>query len=290
MRGATYASVATAVTLILVKLLAWLLTDSVSLLSTLIDSLLDAAASLVNLLAIRHALSPPDREHRFGHGKAEPLAALAQAGFIAGSAIFLIIEASHRLYTPRPVSHAGIGIGVMAFAIAATFFLVRFQRYVIGRTGSLAIRADQLHYVGDLLVNGAVIVALLLASQLGWRFADPLFAIAIAGYILTSAWQIAAGALDMLMDRELPDQDRARIKKIALRHPEVMNLHDLRTRAAGPRTFIQLHLEMDGHRSLYHAHEIAEAVEADLRAAFPGAEVIIHQDPHDIKEHRASFG
>lgn len=289
MRLATHASVAVAGTLIVVKLAAWLLTGSISLLSTLIDSLLDAAASVVNLIAVRQALAPPDREHRFGHGKAEPLAALGQAAFIAGSAIFLIIEAGHRLFNPRPILNSDIGIGVMVFAIVVTFALTRLQAYVVRKTGSLAIKADSVHYVGDVLVNGAVIVALLLVSQLGWTLADPLFGLAIAGYILRNAWEIARGAFDMLMDHELPEEERQRIKDLVLKTPEVIDMHDLRTRASGPQTFIQCHIEMDGAISLYRAHEVADAVEAELRNAFPGAEVMIHQDPHGIQEERASF-
>ncbi len=289
MRAATYASVAVAGMLIVVKLAAWTFTDSVSLLSTLIDSLLDAAASMVNLLAVRHALTPADREHRFGHGKAEPLAALGQTAFIAGSAIFLVIEASHRLFAPRPVLHIELGIGVMILAIVVTFALTRFQAHVGRKTGSVAIKADSLHYVGDILVNAAVIVALLLASQFGWFIADPLFGIAIAGYILFIAWRIARGAFDMLMDRELPEQERARIRGIILEHPSVIAMHDLRTRASGRNTFIQVHIELDGALSLYRVHDVADEVEASLCAAYPGAEVIIHQDPYGIDEERASF-
>ncbi|MCH9011510.1 MAG: cation diffusion facilitator family transporter [Proteobacteria bacterium] len=289
MRTATYASVAVAGTLIVVKLVAWRFTDSVSLLSTLIDSLLDAAASMINLLAVRYALMPADREHRFGHGKAEPLAALGQTAFIAGSAIFLVIEAGHRLFAPRPVLHVEVGIGVMILAIAVTFALTRFQAHVVRKTGSVAIKADSLHYVGDILVNAAVIVALLLASQFGWFIADPLFGIAIAGYILIIAWRIARGAFDMLMDRELPERERARIRRIVLEHPSVIDMHDLRTRASGRKTFIQVHIELDGDLSLYRAHDVADEVEASLRAAYPGAGVIIHQDPHGIDEERASF-
>lgn len=284
MRLATYASVAAALCLIVVKLMAWVHTDSVSLLSSLIDSLLDAAASVVNLFAVRHALMPPDREHRFGHGKAEPLAALGQAAFITGSAVFLLFEAGHRLYEPRAVQHGEVGIAVMIFAIVVTFCLTRFQRYVVRRTGSLAIQADSLHYVGDMLVNGAVIVALLLVAQFGWTFIDPLFAVGIALYIIYNAWTIARGALDMLMDRELPDEDRRRIEDIVASHPEVLDVHDIRTRTSGPMTFIQLHLEMDGGMSLLRAHEVADAVEGELMAAFPGAEVLIHQDPHGLEE------
>jgi ferrous-iron efflux pump FieF len=235
MRLATYASVATAMVLIGVKLVAWLYTDSVSLLSTLIDSVLDALASIINLLAVRHALMPADREHRFGHGKAEPLAALGQATFISGSALFLVFEASHRLFTPAPIAHTGFGIGVMAFAIAVTFVLTRFQAYVVRKTGSIAIKADSLHYFGDLLVN------------------------------LYCAWRIARGAYDMLMDRELPDEDRQRIKDIVQAHPAVIGLHDLRTRASGRDTFIQIHLELDGEMTLLRSHEIADEVEARIR-------------------------
>ena len=289
MRTATYASVAVAGTLIVVKPAACRFTDSVSLLSTLIDSLLDAAASMISLLAVRHALMPADREHRFGHGKAEPLAALGQTAFIAGSAIFLVVEAGHRLLTPRPVLHVEVGIGVMILAIVVTFALTRFQAHVVRKTGSVAIKADSLHYVGDILVNAAVIVALLLTSQFGWFIADPLFGIAIAGYILIIAWRIAHGAFDMLMDRELPERERARIRGIVLEHPSVIDMHDLRTRASGRKTFIQVHIELDGDLSLYRAHDVADAVEASLRAAYPGAGVIIHQDPYGIDEERASF-
>ncbi len=290
MRLATYASVSTAVSLIVLKLGAWVLTDSISLLSTLIDSILDAVASLVSLLAVRTALTPADREHRFGHGKAEPLAALGQAAFITGSAVFLLIEALHLLFDPRPIQNPMIGIVVMAISIGATAVLVLFQRYVIRRTNSVVVRADSLHYLGDLLVNAAVIVALLGVTQLGWTILDPLFAIAIAAYILKTAWSIAKESLHMLMDRELPDGDRARIGRIVRAHPEVVDMHDLRTRMAGPQTFIQLHLELNGDLSLWDAHTISDQVEAELKSAFPGAEVIIHEDPHGIVEPQARFG
>ena len=285
---ATTASVATAVVLIVVKLVAFVLTDSVSILSTLIDSLLDAAASLINLIAVRHALVPADREHRFGHGKAEPLAAMGQAAFITGSAIFLVIEAAPRFFTPHAISHSEVGIGVMIFSIVATLGLVTLQRHVIRRTGSLAISADQLHYTGDLLVNGAVILALILAVELGWTLADPIFGIGIAAYILYNAWQIASGAFDMLMDRELPEEERARIRGVIQAHKGVLGIHDLRTRASGPQIFIQCHVELDPGQSLLQAHAISDAVEADLRQAFPGAEVIIHQDPYPADRETAA--
>ena len=218
------------------------------------------------------------------------MGALGQATFISGSAIFLLFEAGNRLLNPQPLHNSAVGIAVMVFAILATLLLVGYQRHVIRQTNSLAIKADALHYFGDLLINGSVIVALLLVAQFGWTFIDPLFAIGIALYILHTAWRIARSALDILMDHELPDEDRKRIRAIAMAHPEVQDLHDLRTRGAGPSSFIQLHIEMDGTMTLYEAHAVADAVETEIRTAFPGAEVIIHQDPVGRTEKQARFG
>lgn len=284
MRWATYASVATAAVLIVTKLVAWTMTGSVALLSTLIDSALDAAASLINLWAVSHALTPADREHRFGHGKAEPLAGLGQAAFIVGSGGLLLVEAVDRFFHPVTVQRGEVGIAVMVFSVVLTIALVRFQKYVVGKTNSVAISADSLHYTGDVLINGSVIISLLLVMTLGWTFLDPLFAIAIAGYLMWNAWQIAIGSFDMLMDRELPQEDRDRIRVIARSHPEVRNMHDLRTRLSGQQGFIQLHLELDANLPLYKAHDIADEVEKAILEAFPNFEVIIHQDPAGLRE------
>jgi ferrous-iron efflux pump FieF len=284
LRRATILSVGVAACLVLLKLSAWLLTGSVALLGSLIDSLLDVAASAVNMIGVRQALVPADREHRFGHGKAEPIAALAQAAFIAGSAAFLTLEAINHLTRPRPVAEEVFGIAVMLISIAATFGLVTYQRSVIRRTGSVAIAADSLHYTGDILVNAAVIVALVLMQWLGWTLADPIFALGIAAYVFWSAARIGRQALDLLMDREFPVGDRQRIRAIAMDHPEVRAVHDLRTRSSGPNTFIQFHLELDGDITLSEAHRISDTVEAAVIAAFPGAEVIIHQDPAGLEK------
>jgi ferrous-iron efflux pump FieF len=289
MRLATYASVGLAVALIAIKMVAFLLTDSVSLLSTLIDSLLDVAASVVNLVAVRTALVPADAEHRFGHGKAEPLAAMGQSAFIAGSAMFLLVEAGNRLVNPSPIQNSGLGIVVMGISIVVTVILIAFQRHVIRRTNSMAIKADSLHYLSDLFVNSAVIVSLLLWRQLGWTFVDPIFAAGIGCYILLTAWQIARSALDLLMDRELPETARRKIRDIALAHADVRELHDLRTRSSGHATFIQFHLELDGGIPLIRAHAVSDEVEDAILVAFPGAEVIIHQDPAGLPEHRPGF-
>jgi ferrous-iron efflux pump FieF len=279
LRLATMASVGVAFVLIGAKTAAWWLTDSVAILSTLVDSLLDAAASLLTLFAVHHAVQPADAEHRFGHGKAEALAGLGQAAFVAGSGCLLLIEAARRFFEPKPLGYEFVGIGVMAFSIVLTFALVLLQRHVVRRTGSLAVSGDSLHYVGDLLINGSVIVALAIHLVWGWRHADSIFALAIVGYLLWNAWLIGRRALDQLMDRELADADRERIFAIARAHPETRSVHDLRTRQAGLHTFIQLHLELDPAMSLLRAHEISDAIEAEICAAFPNAEVIIHQDP-----------
>ena len=289
MRRATTAAVCVALLLIAVKLAAWLVTDSVSLLSSLADSAMDALASLVNLLAVRHALQPADSEHRFGHGKAEPLAGLGQAALISASGIYLIVEAVERLITPRAIEQGAVGRGAMAFSIAVTSALVAYQRSVGRRTDSLAIRADSVHYATDILVNAGVIVSLLLVMFLEWNAADPIVALIIAGFIIYSAFRIARESLNHLMDRELPDADRDRIKQIALGHPAVIDCHDLKTRAAGLNSFIQFHISMDGGLTLDDAHVISDAVELEILAAFPNAEVIIHADPEGVEEPRQEF-
>jgi len=289
MRRATYASISVAGLLVAVKLGAWIETNSVSLLSSLIDSLLDGAASLANLIAVRQALVPPDREHRFGHGKAEPLASLGQAAFIAGSALLLLIEAIQHLIHPQPVTNTVAGLVVMLFAVATTLALVLYQRSVVKRTGSLVVSVDAFHYRADLVLNLAVIAALLLTVEFGYVLIDPIFGGLIALWIIWGAWQVANRAIVQLMDRELPDAERERIRAIALAHPEVRAVHDMKTRAAGPVSFIQIHLEMDGSLPLTQAHRIADEVEAKILAVFPRAEVIIHQDPAGINEPRAAY-
>jgi len=279
LRLATLASVTTAGILIAAKLVAWALTGSMSVLASLVDSLMDAAASSFNFFAVRFSLQPPDKEHRFGHGKAESLAALAQATFIAGSAMFLMLEAVNRLFHPQPLQDLIVGISVMVFSIAATLVLLTIQRYVIQQTGSVAIRADALHYATDLLTGISVIVALLLAYFLSWNKADSVFAVGISIYILYSAWQIGNDAIQSLIDRELPDADREKIKALAMGHEGVFGIHDLRTRQSGQVKFIQLHLELDKSLSLEQTHRVADEVETMIRKEFPNSDVIIHQDP-----------
>jgi len=278
LRLATTASVVTATVLILGKAVAWLLTGSISVLASLVDSLMDVAASLINLVAVRVSLQPPDREHRFGHGKVEPLAALAQAAFIAGSAVFLVLHAIDRLMYLRPLEDVAVGLVVMAFAVITTAVLLLIQRHVIRRTGSTIVRADSLHYTTDLLTNLGTIVALGLA-QSGWAAIDPLFGIVVAVYICYGAWRIGRDAYHHLIDRELDDELREQVKRIAHTEPLVRGLHDLRTRQSGATQIIQLHLELDADLTLGMAHAATDRVEEAIRAAFPLADVIIHQDP-----------
>jgi len=256
----------------------------VALLSSLVDSMVDAAASTVTFFAVRHAATPADREHRFGHGKAEPLAALGQAAFLVGSALLLLAEAARRLMLPEPVENLPAGIAVMLLSMVLTVGLVAYQRHVVRLTGSLAINADELHYRGDILMNLSVIATLAIAGFWSVPLIDPLFGAAVAGWVIWSAVRIARLSMTQLMDRELPDDERARVRAVAESHPEVSAVHDIKTRVAGPTAFIQLHIEMDPAMSLLRAHEISDEVEARLRRAFPNAEIIIHEDPAGIEE------
>ncbi|HVT53209.1 MAG TPA: cation diffusion facilitator family transporter [Dongiaceae bacterium] len=289
MRRAGIASVAAAMTLIVIKLYAFVETGSVSMLSTLFDSALDFGASLINLFAISQAVVPADAEHRFGHGKAEPLAGLVQVGFILGSSILLLWEVADHFLHPQQVQHATLGVSVMVLSIIVTGALILFQRSVVKRTGSLAVTADAAHYGSDFVVNISVIVALVLSSLFGWWWIDPLCGLLVAVWIGLTALSIGRQALDMLMDREMEDADREKIKEIARAHPEVVDLHDLRTRVSGQDRFIQFHLELSPDILLKTAHRISDEVEAKLVQAFPGAEVIIHQDPYGLEERRARF-
>lgn len=284
MQRTAWAAIAVALVLILIKLVAYLISDSIAMLASLADSAVDVFASAINLIAIRHALTPADAEHRFGHGKAEPLAGLMQAAFIAGSVAFLAIESTSRLIEPHPIADPGIALGAIAVSIVLLLMLLVIQQITIRRTGSIAIHADHMHYAGDLLSSLGVVVGVVLSSRFGWQKADPVVGLIISLLLALSATQVFRQSYDQLMDRELPDVDRVRIREIVMAHKDVTELHDLRTRMAGVHTFIQLHIELDPAMSLTRAHTVSDAVEADLLQAFPRAEVIIHQDPAGLEE------
>lgn len=285
-RLATYASIAVALTLIVAKLIAYLMTDSVAMLSSLLDSTIDLLSSMVTAYGVANALRPPDRQHRFGHGKAEPLAALAQAAFIVGSSVLLGYEAVSRLYHPHDIQNEVLGYAIMGLAIVMTVLLIEFQHLVVKRTSSMAIGADRLHYIGDLMINVAVAVAFALHQWTGLSWFDPLFAIGVAISLSAMAVHIARHALDVLMDKEISEEDREKIREIVQRHRDVRGVHDMRTRSDSDRIFVELHVEMDPGITLDRAHEISEELVAMVGEHFADADVLIHQDPSGHYEDR----
>ncbi len=287
LRQATLASLTVACTLIIAKGVAWWLSGSVSLLAGLTDSLLDGAASLLNLLAVHYSLRPADDDHRYGHGKAEALSAIAQALFIAVSAVLVAFQAVEHLRHPEPLGSPELGIAVMLLSLALTVALLAFQYHVIRVTGSTAIRADSLHYRSDLLLNSSILLALVLA-WFGWQQLDAIFGLAIAVYILWSAVQIARESVAVLMDEELPVDVSAHMLALACEVPGVLGAHDLRTRISGTHWFVQLHLELPGALSLTEAHTLCEHVERAIIAAYPRAEVLVHADPQEIVKKTAT--
>lgn len=278
MRLASAAALATALLLTLAKALAWWLSGSVSLLAGLTDSLLDSAASLLNLIAVHYALRPADDDHRYGHGKAEALAGLGQALFIGASAVLIALQAVERLQHPQPLGAPALGIAVMLLSLLMTGALLLFQRHVVRVTGSTAIRADSLHYRSDLLLNASILLALALAAY-GWQRLDALFGLGIAAYILCSALRIVREAVAVLMDEELAPEVSARMQELACAVPGVLGVHDLRTRISGTRWFVQLHLELPEELPLKLAHGLCVAVEKAIREQYPRAEVLVHADP-----------
>jgi ferrous-iron efflux pump FieF len=278
-RSAAFASIAMA--LLLAGLKGWAVwrTGSTAMLGSLADSALDLVASLATLAGVWIAAHPADEDHRFGHGKAEALAAMFQVILIVLSAGAIAFRAVIRLVEGGRVEAAADGILVSGIAILATFALLGWQRHVIRRTGSLAIRTDAIHYQSDLLLNLAVIAALAADQYVGFAGADPLFGLAIAGWLLWGAWRASREAVDNLMDREWPEEKRLRFVERAARHPELSKLHDLRTRTSGNRDFVQFHVDLPPAMTVAEAHDVIERVEDDLCRAFPGMELLIHIDP-----------
>lgn len=278
-RSAALASIATALFLAGLKLWATWQTGSTAMLGSLGDTALDLVASMATLLGVYIAAQPADEDHRFGHGKAESLSAMFQVMLIALSAAAIAFRAIQRIAEGGRTAEAPIGIFVSIVAILATLALLAWQRRVIRQTGSVAISADHVHYQSDLLLNLAVIAALVLDQYAGFGLADPLFGLAIAAWLLWGAWRAASEAIDNLMDREWPEDQRQRFVELAAKHPELSNLHDLRTRTSGNRDFVQFHVDMPAGMSVGRAHDIIERVENDLARHFPNMELLIHIDP-----------
>lgn len=276
---AAMASIAMALFLIGLKAWAALETSSMAMLGSLADSGLDLLASIVVFAGVRIAAMPADTDHRFGHGKAEALAALAQVILITLSALFIGYRSIGRLIAGEQTTEAELGIGVSLVAIAFTFALITYQRYVVRRTGSVAISTDRLHYASDLLLNLSVIVALVLDQYVGWAGADAIFGLLIAAWLLWGAWSSSSLALDQLMDREWPEEQREKFLAAAREYPELAGLHDFRTRTSGTHHFAQFHVWVPAHWTIAEAHERMDRVEVKLLHRFPGTEILIHLDP-----------
>jgi ferrous-iron efflux pump FieF len=278
---AAIGSSSVALLLVIIKFYAWLISDSSAMLASTTDSILDLFASTMNIVILRFALAPADKEHKFGHGKAESLAGLVQAAFVLGSALLLIFNGVERVMNPQVIVHSGVAIWVTIIAIALTLALVIFQRFVIKKTGSIVINADALHYRSDLFLNIGVLAAIFLSQGL-WLQADGVFTIAVALYLLFGAGQIIYQSVYQLMDHELSDDELAQIKAIILAHEHTLGLHELRTRQSGPQRFIQFHLELEDHLSLLEAHSIGDEIENEICEALSPCEVFIHPDPTSV--------
>lgn len=283
-RLAAKAALGVSITLVAIKLVGYFATGSLSLLATLADSLSDIVASLGTYIGIRTALAPADAEHRYGHGKAEAMAALGTAAFVLGSATFLIVEGVGRVLDPQPLHTSVAGVIIMLLSMLITFALVMFQKYAVRRTKSVALAADETHYTADFLSNGAVILALLLTAWTGFSLIDAFFAFAIAGWLVWQVVPVAKNAVNMLMDRELDDGERETILTLARSHPQVSGVHDLRTRRSGSDIFIELHIELPPDMKLRLAHAVGDQVELAIRKTYPQADVMIHFDPEGIEE------
>ncbi len=283
---AALGSISLAVTLILIKTAGVVLSGSLSVLSSMIDSLADLFASSVTFLAVRVSGQPADPHHRYGHGKAEALSALIQSAFIMGSGLFIMYDGIRRFFNPQPLAQTGLGIVIMLISLILTLALISFQNYVANRTHSQAIRADAAHYNVDVLTNISIIITLIVVKWFGLDWFDTLTAFIVSAYLLVNAYKLAKEATSMLMDKELGDDIREQIAKIVLSCDHIQGLHDLRTRDLGGAYMIELHLELDGRLDLTTAHQYTDNVETELKKNFPNAQIIIHQDPAGLTEDR----
>lgn len=279
-------SLAVALAIIAMQLFAYFQTNAMVMLASVLESVADAVASGMSLFALHAAHRGPDYNHRYGHGKAEPLVALAQAAFIAGSGIYFLLQAANRLINPQPVESATFGIVIMLASSALILGLLMYQHRIVRRTHSMSIKADFVHYMNDLVVNFVVIAALVMCRWSGWQWVDSASGILIAGYILCSAYPLGRRAANELMDLEMDDAARQRILKIIRANSAVSGVHDLRTRRSGPDVFIEAHVEMPPQMTLTEVHHVTDELEAALRKKFPTAYITLHQEPAGIQDHR----
>lgn len=279
MKQASYASLAMAVSLIILKAIAFFITGSMAILSGLFDSAQDLMTSSVNMLAIRQATEPDDKHHRFGHGKAQAIGSLVQACIIFMAGTFLMIEAIKRFLNPEPLERLGWGVVVTVIAVVATLALVKFQTYVVHKTNSLSIHADKAHYTGDVMMNIGILLSMLATYYLNWLWVDSVFGIGVALYLFVVVYQVIHASCEMLMDTEMPEDFRKEIKSIAHSCAKVHLVHDLKTRRSGDRAFVQFCVHLDGNLTLLQADEITDKMENQIRKRFPNTEVIIHPEP-----------
>lgn len=283
MKSAPYYSTFVAIAILLAKIYGWVMTDSVSILASLIDSMLDISASIINIIAMHLALSPPDNEHRFGHDKIEDLAIFSQSLFFVASGLFALYISGVRFYSPRIITDTEIGVKVMIFSIVLTCLLVLYQSFVIRRTGSRLVMVDKLHYLMDLLTNLAVLVSIYLSSY--WVTIDAILGVIIAAYIIYNSYHMFRKSLKNLIDEEFDAEDKQKIFKVLEGHKKhIYAIHDLKTRYAGSKPFIQFHVELDPDMTLRNAHIITDKIMYELADIFPGAEVLIHSDPFGYEE------
>ena len=289
-RGVTRLSVAVAVVLAVIKAVVWHASGSVALLASLADSSLDVLAALTTYFAVRYAASPPDREHRFGHGKAEAFASLTQAGLVFATAALVGEAAVERLWRPHPVTDEGWGMAVMGVSIVMTAGLVFAQTRVLRRTQSVAVQGDRMHYVVDLGSNVIALAGIGISALLGGSMADAIAGLLVTAWLVWGAIGVFRQASFELMDHELPDDARRRIAELMTEDPRVRDVHQLRTRASGPYVHIQMHADLDPALSLVEAHQVMVAAERRVLAAFPSADIIIHPDPRGAAEpHGGAF-
>lgn len=281
---AALASIAMAIFLVALKGYAAWKTDSVAMLGSLADTALDLIASIITLIGVRWAATPADEEHRFGHGKAEALAALIQVILITISALGIAWRAVQRLQSDQPTEGMEFGIGVSVVAMAATIALLGYQRHVIKKTESVAIQTDNVHYQSDLLLNLSVIAALILDQLFGFTKADPIFGIGIALWLIWGAYHAASTSIDQLMDREWDDEKRDRFIAMIGAHPELHGIHELKTRTSGGHDFAQFHISLDPKMPLDEVHRVMDEVEALIHHDFPAVEILIHPDPKGLEE------
>lgn len=288
-KQASICSVLLAIILIIIKSIGVIYSGSLSVLSSMVDSMGDLVASMVTFTAVRFSAKPASSSHRYGFGKAEALSALIQSAFIGGSGVFIIYDGISRIIHPHPQIKSQSAIIIMIISLILTFALIAFQKYVAKKTGSRAIKADSAHYSVDVITNISIIFTLIAINLFHINWFDTVAAFFVASYLLWSSYHLVLDSLTMIMDKELGDDIRENIKKIVLSCDHIQGIHDLRTRDLGSSYIFELHLELDGNLSLNQAHQYTDNVETELLKTYPGTQIIIHQDPAGLHENRLDY-